>query len=169
MLFPLVSASLPPSSSCQRTMATGSTELVFSKSAAFLHASPPFVCHGVQVSVMILSFPSNPSCLKGPSIQPSESKCESPTSPDMQLRTKASHERSHANVCMGSQSGRAQSRYSRTQMAGMISDSPKERARAILILAPLTNSAKPIGCLPGHSKTVYFSRKTNSQSPRLTH
>ena len=106
VLFSHVSEFLPPSSSYQWTTETGSIDPVFSKSAAFLH---PLVCHGVQISVMMsLSFSLNSSCLKSPSIQPSESKCESPTSPDMQLRTKASHEQSHADMCTDSQSGKAQ-------------------------------------------------------------
>ena len=96
-----VSEFLPPSSSCQWTTKTGSIYPVFSKSAAFLHACPPMVCHGVQVSVMMsLSFSSNSS--------PSESKCESPTSPDMQLRTKASYEQPHADTNTDDHSGKAQ-------------------------------------------------------------
>ena len=42
--------SCPPSSSYQWTTETGSIDPVFSKIAAFLHASPPLVCHGVQIS-----------------------------------------------------------------------------------------------------------------------
>ena len=109
VLFLHVSEFLPPSSSYQWTTETGSIDPVFSKSAAFLHASPLLVCHGVQISVMMsLSFSLNSSCLKSPSIQPSESKCESPTSPDTLLRTRASHEQLHADMCTDSQSGKAQ-------------------------------------------------------------
>ena len=39
-----VSEFLPPSSSCQWTTKTGSIYPVFSESAAFLHACPPWVC-----------------------------------------------------------------------------------------------------------------------------
>ena len=42
-------------------------------------------------------------------------------------------------------------------------------SRHDLRLAPLTNSAKPNGGLPGHSRIVHFSRMTSSLLSRLTH
>ena len=77
------------------------------------------------------------------SLEPSsKSRSVSHTSLDRQLRTTTSQERSHANVCTGIQPGRVLA----------------ERARAILILAPLTNSAKPISGF----QAIPFSSMTNS-------